>query len=195
MGYKPLDLLVMQPTSFCNLDCTYCYLPNRHIAKRMSYETVDAVFTDLATAPFLGQRLTVVWHAGEPLAAGLPFYFRVVDSSKQLEIRRCHVTHSIQTNATLINDEWCEFFKSHNFRLGVSLDGPSFLHDTARKTRAGKGTHAQVMRGVECLQRHGINFYALCVLTRKSLNHAEDIFEFFTSRGIERLCFNIEEVE
>src|SRR5689334_10605581 len=73
-----LRLLVMQPTSFCNLDCSYCYLPDRHKLNRMSFETVDAVFTDLMTAPFLGRRLSVVWHAGEPLAVGLPFYVRAL---------------------------------------------------------------------------------------------------------------------
>src|SRR5690349_7213410 len=65
--FEPLRLLVMQATPFCNLDCQYCYLPSRNLAKQMSAETVDAVFTDLLTAPFLGRKLTVVWHAGEPL--------------------------------------------------------------------------------------------------------------------------------
>ena len=193
--YGVLQLLVMQPTSFCNLDCSYCYLPDRHRMNRMSFETVDAVFIDLMTAPFLGRQLSVVWHAGEPLAAGLPFFMRAVESSRRLRIRGCYVTHSIQTNATIINEEWCKFFKVHGIRVGVSLDGPASLHDANRKTRTGRGTHAQVMRGIEHLQRNGIDFYALCVLTRQSLNYADELFEFFTSIGLDRLCFNIEEVE
>lgn len=193
--YDVLRLLVMQPTPFCNLDCSYCYLPDRDITKRMSLETVDAVFTDLMTAPFLGRRLSVVWHAGEPLAVGLPFYVKAIESSMRLRIRGCHVTHSIQTNATIINEEWCQFFKHNAVRVGVSLDGPAFLHDANRKTRNGRGTHREVMRGLEYLQGNGIDFYALCVLTRKSLNYADELFEFFASIGLNQLCFNIEEVE
>lgn len=190
-----LHLLVMQPTSFCNLDCSYCYLPGRYKNNRMSLETVDAVFTDLLAAPFLGQRLSIVWHAGEPLTVGRDFYAEAIKSAYRLKIRNCNVSHSIQTNGTNINEEWCKFFRHHKVRVGISLDGPAFLHDRSRKTRNGKGTHAAVMRGVECLQRNGVQFHALCVLTNESLNHADELFEFFTSIGLTQLGFNIEEVE
>jgi uncharacterized protein len=193
--YGVLQLLVMQPTSFCNLDCSYCYLPGRHKLNRMSLETVNAVFTDLMTAPFLGRTLSVVWHAGEPLAAGLQFFERALESSQRLRIRGCRVSHSIQTNATLLNEKWCQFLKQNGVRIGVSLDGPAFLHDLNRKTRTGKGTHREVMRGIEHLQSNSIDFYVLCVLTRKSLNYADELFEFFKSIGLNQLCFNIEEVE
>jgi len=193
--YDRLRLLVMQPTPFCNLDCSYCYLPHRNITKRMSQETVDAVFTDLLIAPFVGNRLSIVWHAGEPLVAGLPFYVRALESSRRLGMRGCDVRHSIQTNATIINEEWCKFFKQERVRVGVSVDGPAFLHDRNRRTRTGRGTHAKVMRGIESLQRNGIDFYGLCVLTRESLNYADELFEFFSSLGLTQLCFNVEEVE
>jgi uncharacterized protein len=195
LGYERLRLLVMQPTGFCNLNCSYCYLPDRHIANRMSFQTLDAVFTDLLTAPFLGKRLAVVWHAGEPLTVGIPFYERAVEAGIRLSMRGCQVTHSIQTNATLINEDWCAFFKRNDIRVGVSLDGPAFLNDLNRKTRTGKGTHAQTMRGLECLRKNGIDFYAICVLTRDSLNYPKEIFEFFYALQPERLCFNIEEME
>lgn len=195
VSYRPLNLLVMQSTCFCNIDCSYCYLPNRQISKRMTTETTDAVFSDLVTAPFVGTRFTVVWHAGEPLTAGISFYQHALKSSKRLAERNCKVSHSIQTNATLIDDEWCELFRDPDIRIGVSLDGPAFLHDKNRKNRLGAGTHARVMRGIEHLRRHGINFHVICVLTRDSLEYPDELFEFFSSAGIKRLCFNIDEIE
>ena len=191
----PLQLLIMQGTSFCNIDCTYCYLPNRQVAKRMSTETVDAVCADLMTAPFVGEQFTMAWHAGEPLVAGVPFYRHAVESAKRLEHRNCRVSHSIQTNATLVNDEWCDFFREADIRLGVSLDGPAFIHDRYRKTRGGNGTHARVLRGVERLRRHGIDFHVICVLTRDSLDYPDEIFRFFASSGVTRVGFNIDETE
>jgi uncharacterized protein len=193
--YSPTRLLVMQSTPFCNIDCKYCYLPDRQDSRRMRLETVEAVYQDLITAPFVGSEFTTVWHAGEPLTATIRFYEDAINSSRRLEGRGCKVSHSIQTNATLISDAWCEFFKHSNVHIGVSLDGPADLHDRNRRTRGGKGTHSSVMRGISLLQRHGIEFHVICVLTRHSLDHPDALFSFFDSQGIQRLGLNMEEIE
>lgn len=191
----PLQLLVMQSTPLCNIDCAYCYLPDRRNPRRMSQETVDAVYRDLTTEPFVGKKFTTVWHAGEPLAAGIPFYADAVRASRRLAERGCEVAHSIQTNATLVNDDWCDFFKEASVRVGVSLDGPVDLHDRNRRDRSGRGTHSRVMQGISALQRHGIEFHAICVLTRYSLDYPEALVAFFASIGVQRLGLNIEEIE
>jgi uncharacterized protein len=193
--YSPLQLLVMQSTPLCNLDCAYCYLPDRQNPKRMSAETVDAVYSDLMTARFVGKQFTTVWHAGEPLTASIRFYADAVKSSHRLAERGCKVVHSIQTNATLVNDEWCQFFKDSAVRVGVSIDGPADLHDRNRRNRSGQGTHSRVMHGVSLLRRHGVDFHVICVLTRHSLEYPDALIAFFASIGIQRLGLNIDEVE
>ena len=112
----------MQSTPLCNIDCTYCYLPDRQNPRRTGLETVDAVYNDLMMAPFVGKNFTTVWHAGEPLAAGISFYADAIRSANRLLLNHCEVTHSIQTNATLVNDDWCGFLKQSAVRVGVSLD-------------------------------------------------------------------------
>jgi uncharacterized protein len=95
----------------------------------------------------------------------------------------------------LINDQWCSFIRAHDIRLGLSIDGPSFIHDAHRKTRGGKGTHAQVMKGVEALRRHQIDFHVIAVVTEQALDFPDEIFQFFLDNDIHQVGFNIEELE
>jgi len=149
-------LLILQPTPFCNIDCSYCYLPDRGDRSRMTVETVAAVAQRLLEDGLLGPELSVVWHAGEPLAAPPDFYEAAFGVLQQALGAHSELTHCIQTNATLIDERWCELFLRHGVKIGVSIDGPAALHDRHRRTRGGRGTHAQVMRGVALLRRHGI---------------------------------------
>src|SRR5437588_7446046 len=105
------------------------------------------------------------------------------------------LNHCMQTNGTLINDEWCEFIKGCQIEIGVSLDGPKDLHDHNRKTRSLNGTFDRVVRGLSLLRNHDIPFHVISVLTRRSLADPTAIFEFFESLGIRRVHFNIEEIE
>jgi uncharacterized protein len=191
----PLDLLVVQPTPFCNLDCRYCYLPDRERTDRMTAPVLDAVFrwvfaSGLARAPF-----TVVWHAGEPLALRPDFYLRAFEAAARHNTGRLPLVHSFQTNATLIDEEWCEFLRSRPVQIGVSVDGPAFLHDRYRVTRRGAGTHARVVRGIERLRASGIAFHVITVLTLEALDCPDELYEFYVAHGIERVGFNIEEIE
>ena len=105
------------------------------------------------------------------------------------------VRHAFQTNATLVNAAWAELIKRHNISLGISVDGPAFIHDRVRITRRGSGTHAAVMRGVTHLQEAGIRIGAISVLTDFTLDYPDEFYDFFVNTGIENVAFNIDEIE
>lgn len=192
----PLSLLVVQATPFCNINCDYCYLPDRLSKHVMSEATLDALFERVFESPYvLDEGFTLVWHAGEPLVVPIDFYRKAPSILARHNRRRVPVATSFQTNATLIDDRWCEFFKEVDARIGVSLDGPRVLHDQHRKTRRGDGTYDRVMAGVACLQKHGIPFSVICVLTASSLEMPDAIYDFFVENGITDVGFNVEEME
>ena len=188
-------LLVLQPTPFCNIDCSYCYLPARDDRSRMTLATVEAVAQRLIDDGLLGPELTVVWHAGEPLAAPPAFYDEAFAALARLLGPHTELQHCIQTNATLIDAAWCELFLRQHVKIGVSIDGPAELHDRHRRTRSGRGTHAQVMRGIEQLRRHGIPFHAIAVVTAASLPMVESFAQFFIELGATELGLNFDEAE
>ena len=190
-----LELLVLQPTPFCNLDCDYCYLADRSSKARMPPAVLRRTFERVLASRHVRGGFTVVWHAGEPLVAGIGFYEEAIALLAELDTRGLEIHHSFQTNGTLVTRAWCDFFLRHRVRLGVSVDGPAFLHDAHRKTRGGTGTHERVMAGVRCLQQHGVPFHVITVLTSASLDHPDELFAFYVENGIRRVGFNIEEVE
>jgi uncharacterized protein len=188
-------LLILQPTPFCNLDCSYCYLPDRESTRRLSLETIERLCARLFTSSLVGPELGIVWHAGEPLAVPVDFYAAALRTIDDLNVSNCQVIHSMQTNGTLITPAWCEFIEAQRIRIGVSIDGPAFLHDRNRLTRAKRGTHARVMRGIDLLRQYGIPFHAIVVLTREALEYPDEIFEFFIEQGVRQIGFNIDEAE
>jgi uncharacterized protein len=105
------------------------------------------------------------------------------------------IEHHFQTNASLVDGTWCEFIARHAIRVGVSVDGPAFLHDMCRRTRRGGGTHAKALAGIQLLQDAGIPLHAICVLTRAHLDHPDDVLEFFIDNGIREVGFNIDEID
>jgi uncharacterized protein len=189
-----IGLLILQPTPFCNINCSYCYLPNRDVKERMSADTFAKILERLTESSFVGEKVSFVWHAGEPLALPLSYYRKFFEQVESSSLRD-RASHSIQTNGMLINDAWCELFREHRVRVGVSLDGPEFLHDEYRRDRRGRGTFARALQGVECLRRNNIDFHVIAVLTSKSLDYAEEIFNFFLDMGVRAVGFNIEEKE
>lgn len=191
----PIELLILQPTEFCNIDCSYCYLKNRDSKSRMSEETLEASYRLAVNSGLASGPLTIAWHAGEPLTAGLPFYRKAVEKLESLAPPNLSYRHSIQTNAMLINDDWASFFRERDIRIGISVDGPSYIHDVSRKTRSGAGTHAATMRGIDCLHRHGVEFHTISVLTRQALSFPKEILDFLISIGSTYICFNVEEIE
>src|SRR4029077_17433111 len=133
--------------------------------------------------------------AREPLGPPIDFYrraFRLVDSLKPAEIE---LTHAFQTNGTLIDDAWCSFFTEASVNVGVSVDGPQRLHDINRRTRAGRGTFDKTIAGIRRLREHGVPFHVISVLSAESLAAPREMFDFYVSEGIDRVCFNVEESE
>jgi uncharacterized protein len=188
-------LLVMQPTPFCNLDCTYCYLPARHDKRRLSIPTVEAAIRNVIDSGLLGPELTVIWHAGEPLVMPPEFYAQAFERIAVVVAGRAQVHHSMQTNGTLIDDAWCELFRAWSVRVGISIDGPARIHDRHRKTRSGRGTHRAVMRGARRMCDADLPFYAIVVVTAESVDEPDAILDFFEQAGIADIGLNLEEQE
>jgi uncharacterized protein len=194
-GSPSIEMLILQSTPFCNLDCSYCYLPDRSSKQRMSQATLERAFERVFSSPFLSKHLTVLWHAGEPLVPGVAYYERAFATLNRLKPESLAVSHSFQTNATLLDDPWVDFFAAHGVRVGVSIDGPAWLHDRVRRTRNGGGSFAQVMRGIRALQDRAYPFHVITVLTRESLRYPHELFEFYVQNGMTQIAFNVEEIE
>jgi uncharacterized protein len=190
----PLELLVVQPTPFCNLDCSYCYLPNRADTRRMAHATLDCALQWVAESGLVGEPFSLLWHAGEPLAVPVEWY---EEAAELIRLRGAdwQVVQSFQTNATLIDARWCDYFRRHEIDVGVSVDGPAFLHDRHRRTRGGKGTLDRVLKGIRTLHEQGISFKVITVLTAESLDYPDELFDFYREHGIRSVGFNPEEVE
>ncbi len=195
----PVRLLVVQPTPFCNLDCDYCYLPSRDDRSRLPLEILDAALDRVLESPFFEGGFTLLWHAGEPLTMPISFYDaaseRIDQALKRHDLPPGTIVQSLQTNAVVIDDAWCDCFERNGIHVGVSMDGPAALHDAHRRTRTGLPTHGAVMRGIAALQRRSIPFQVICVLTADALDQADALYDFFTGSGITSVGFNMEETE
>ena len=190
-----MSLLVLQPSPFCNINCDYCYLPNRTSKKRMPLEIVEATIEKVFAANLVLGPLTIIWHAGEPLVVPISYYEQAFAEIQRKAPTGATVRHCMQSNGTLINEAWCRFIMAHNVSIGLSIDGPADIHDAHRKTRSGGGSHHAAMEGLRRLQAHGIPFHIISVITRQSLGRAKDIYQFFYDLGVSQLGFNIEEIE
>ncbi|MEV0327031.1 cyclophane-forming radical SAM peptide maturase AmcB [Micromonospora echinospora] len=179
--------VVMQPTTLCNLDCRYCYLPLRAADRRMPVAVAEAVAA--AVNPWAERgRFSVVWHGGEPLAAGREHLAALIAPFGP------SVEHHVQTNATLIDDDWCAFFAEHRVRVSVSVDGGR-ERNAERVTRAGRPAYDRIVRGVATLRRHGLPFSALAVVSRPEPGLATELYDYFLELGCDVLGVNIEETE
>ena len=190
----PIELLVVQPTPFCNLDCSYCYLPDRDNRRRMDLAIVEAIGRHILASPHAAAAPTVVWHAGEPMTVPPAWYDRAFETLARAA-PGCRVTHAFQTNGTLITERWADLWAKWNVVVGVSLDGPQALHDSRRRTRRGGGSFAATMRGIRLLQDRGFPFHVISVVTMDALRDPARLLDFFLDQGITDLCFSIEEIE
>jgi uncharacterized protein len=179
--------VILQPTTLCNLDCAYCYLPLRDADRRMSTAVASAVSRTVNAWAADARRFSVVWHGGEPLATGRR---RLAELMAPFE----GVEHHLQTNATLVDDAWCEFFREHDVHIGLSVDGPAHL-SAQRVDRGGREAYQQIVRGAATLRRHAIPFAALCVVSDPSPRLARELYSYFRELGCYALGINIEERE
>ncbi len=190
-----ITILVLQPSPFCNINCDYCYLPNRTSTRRMTMDVLEASIEKTFASGLVKGDLTLIWHAGEPLAVPISWYEEAIATIRRIIPPGAKINHSFQSNGTLINQKWCDFIRREQISIGLSIDGPAFLHDAHRKTRKGVGTHEAAIRGLNLLRQNGIPFHVISVITREALDRAKEIYDHFESLGIERVGFNIEEVE
>jgi uncharacterized protein len=128
------DLLVLQPTPFCNLACTYCYLNQKDLVRKMSFDVLRRVVHEILISGPIERHATLVWHAGEPLTLPISYYEKAFSLIEEMDTNKL-LTHSIQTNGTTINDNWCQLFRQYNVDVGVSIDGPQNIHDLNRIDR------------------------------------------------------------
>lgn len=189
------ELLVLQPTPGCNIDCAYCYLPGREARSVMPVATMRAAVKALRAERLVGRRLTVAWHAGEPLMLAPSYYEAAFAAMADAAGSRLRLTHRFQTNAIAVTDAHCVLLAREGAQVGVSLDGPADLHDARRQTRTRQGTHALTVRGLQRLQAHGLGPDVICAVTADSLPHGARLIEYFGSLGIDRVALNFEETE
>ena len=185
---------MIQSTTFCNIKCKYCYLPNRDLKGRFPLELLQPLFAKLRQAELLDGQVTVLWHAGEPLSLPIDYY-RQAFSIIAEAAGHTRIMHNVQTNGMLLTDEYARFLAEQNVSVGISIDGPDFIHDRMRVTRSGGPTLHKVLEGLECLKRAKVPFSVIAVLTAESLRHPGRIYEFFRDNGISRVGFNVDEVE
>jgi uncharacterized protein len=193
----PINLVVIQPTSFCNLDCTYCYVPERNVRRVIEFDVLEKLFLLLSESRRLkGQTtLDILWHAGEPLAAGLSFFKQASALLRSFFKPELSIRQSIQSNGTLLDEAWCAFFLREGIAVGLSLDGPRSIHDGCRRGRNGAGSFERAWAAAKMLSRFSIPTGALCVLTPKSIREPALMFDFFRSAGVRDVAFNVEETE
>jgi uncharacterized protein len=188
------QVVVLQPTPFCNINCRYCYLSQRSVHQVMASAVLRRILEELFSTSFLAERVVLLWHAGEPLVVPLDFYRQTFSFIQKFNTRGVKVIPSLQTNGMLITQQWCDFLKEYQVHVGVSLDGPQHIHDQSRVDRAGRGTFERTMRGIRLLQQNGIEPSILMVLTNYALDYPDEIWQFFSDHHLTNLAFNVEEV-
>jgi uncharacterized protein len=179
---RPFHLMAKPTGARCNLECCYCYyVPKEDLYPGSSFRMVDTVlerYVDQTIAAQPGPEITFAWQGGEPTLMGLPFFERAVGLAETRRRPQQRVTHTLQTNATLLDDDWGAFFAQHDFLVGVSFDGPRALHDRYRRDKGGGGSFDAVMRGVAVLQRHGVAWNALTTVHAGNAHAPRDVYRF-----------------
>lgn len=175
---------VFHPTSFCNMACRYCWAPDKDANIRMSQLVVEESLKQVYGNSGL-EKNDILWLTGEPLVVGLGHFTSAVSAIERLKPDHFNTELMVQCNGTLIDDDWAQFFKAHGFVVGVTIDGPKYIHDKQRVNKHGGGTFDSTMRGIGHLIDHGVKGGALCVITKLTLETSpDDLFSFFHDRGI-----------
>lgn len=183
---KPLYVMTKPVSSMCNLSCRYCYYlekanlyRNEDKAGRftMSEDLLERFIRDYIESQTMPQVL-FSWHGGEALMRPLSFYKRVVELQKRYA-RGVQIDNSIQTNGTLLTDEWCGFFRENGWLVGVSIDGPQEFHDEYRRNKMGQPSFRKVMQGINLLNKHGVEWNALAVVNDFNADYPLDFYNFF----------------
>ena len=180
----PAFHLLSKPTgAVCNLDCKYCFFLSKEMLYpgsrfRMADDLLETYIRQLLEAHRVPD-VNVAWQGGEPTLMGVEFFKRSIEYVEKYRRADQKILYTIQTNGTKLDDEWCAFFKEHNFLVGISIDGPRELHDTYRVNKGGQGSFDQVMRGLDHLKKHQVDFNILCTIHAANQDHPLDVYHFF----------------
>lgn len=190
---RPMYIMLKPAGALCNLRCKYCYYleKNELYKKQRNHVITDGLlekfikeYIEAQTTP----NVLFTWHGGETLMRPISFYRRALELQR-IYSRGHQIDNCIQTNGTLLNDEWCEFFKQNNFLVGVSIDGPQEFHDEYRKTGTGRPTFRDVMKGINLLNKHGVEWNALAVVNDFNADYPLDFYHFFKEIGCRYIQF------
>ena len=190
---KPLYVMLKPASAHCNLACKYCYYLEKNklypTAQRhlMSDEMLEQFTREYIEAQTMSQVL-FTWHGGEPLLRSIDFYRKALSLQQKYAGGR-RIDNVIQTNGTLLTDEWCEFFAQNHWLVGISIDGPQPDHDHYRLTAAGKPSWKKVMQGIKLLKKHGVEWNAMAVVNAYNVNHPLEFYRFFKENGCQFLQF------
>ena len=190
---KPLYVMLKPAGAHCNLACKYCYYLEKNklypTAQRhlMSDEMLEQFTREYIEAQTMNQVL-FTWHGGEPLLRSIDFYRKALSLQQKYAGGRC-IDNVIQTNGTLLTDEWCEFFAQNHWLVGISIDGPQPDHDHYRLTAAEKPSWKKVMQGIKLLKKHGVEWNAMAVVNAYNVNHPLEFYRFFKENGCQFLQF------
>lgn len=190
---KPLYVMLKPAGAHCNLACKYCYYLEKNklylTAQRhlMSDEMLEQFTREYIEAQTMNQVL-FTWHGGEPLLRSIDFYRKTLSLQQKYAGGR-RIDNVIQTNGTLLTDEWCEFFAQNHWLVGISIDGPQPDHDHYRLTAAGKPSWKKVMQGIKLLKKHGVEWNAMAVVNAYNANHPLEFYRFFKENGCQYLQF------
>ena len=190
---RPLYVMLKPVGAACNLACNYCYYLEKsnlykHQPKRqMSEELLERFVKDYIEAQTMND-VVFTWPGGEPTLRPLSFYQKAVELQKKYAGGRV-IHNSLQTNGTLLTDEWCRFLKENNWLVGISIDGPEELHDRYRRDSQGKPSWKRVMEGIRLLQHYGVEWNAMAVVNRYNADHPQAFYRFFKSIGCQYIQF------
>ena len=177
----------------CNMACDYCYyLPKANLSPagpaRMPENILEAYIKQhIEACP--ADVIRFAWHGGEPTILGREYFRRIVAFQRRHRPMKQTVSNGLQTNGTLLNEDWCRFFADEGFAVGLSLDGPADIHDRHRRFKDGRPSIDQVLRGYDLLQLHGVSTDILCVVNRDNVRRPLEVYRFFKSLGAERIGF------
>ena len=191
---RPMYVMLKPAGSLCNLRCKYCYYLEKdklykqcknHVISDELLEKFIKEYIEAQTTP----QVLFTWHGGETLMRPISFYKRALELQR-IYGRGLQIDNCIQTNGTLLNDEWCQFFKENNFLVGVSIDGPQEFHDEYRRTATNKPTFVKVMNGINLLNKHGVEWNALAVVNDYNADYPLEFYRFFKQIGCKYIQFS-----
>lgn len=190
---RPLYVMTKPVGAVCNLACAYCYyLEKANLYKDTSKHVMSDELLEKFIREYIGSQtmheVLFTWHGGETLMRPLSFYRKVVELQRQYAGGHA-IDNCIQTNGTLLTDEWCEFFKENNWLVGISIDGPQEFHDEYRKNRSGRPSFAKVMQGIRLLNKHGVEWNAMAVVNDYNADYPLEFYHFFKEIGCRYIQF------